>query len=113
MRTQTNQANILIACLQEFKTGGSLKGEWSYGGTYYSVDSYDTLIARFVPLTKTVYLNTAKYSQTTSRHQAEVRRAISEFQAVTFHGEKLSEWTVLPFDGWRDFATRYLNGGNN
>jgi hypothetical protein len=60
-------------------TGNSAKGEFSILDGYYRVYSYGTLIAWYKPYTRAGYsLNSQKYSNTTSRLQNIIRRALAD-----------------------------------
>lgn len=60
-------------------TGNSARGEFSTLDGYYRVYSYNTLIMRYMPYTRAGYLlNSRKYSQTTSRLQNIIRRALAD-----------------------------------
>ena len=61
--------------VEEFKAG-SLSGGHMYQLGEYVVKSYDTLIA--VIRGSGTYVDSRKYSVTTSRHQSIVRQAIGE-----------------------------------
>ncbi len=66
-RTSTQKAAEFIAELKPFTTNGALSGVWR--GNDYLVLSYTTPIAAVNPDAGTAYLNRAKYSVTTSKHQ--------------------------------------------
>ena len=72
----TRNAYLAIAARKSFKAG-ALKGEAHPDGTY-TVYSYAARIALYKP-EHGWSVNEEKYSVTTSRHQAQVRRAVQEW----------------------------------
>jgi hypothetical protein len=60
-------------------TGNSARGEFSILDGYYRVYSYNTLIAWYKPYIRAGYsIKTRKYSNTTSRLQNIIRRALAD-----------------------------------
>lgn len=75
-RVSTQEANRQIRELKDFSTNGSLRGEWR--GGEYVVTSYSTAIAVVRPSEGVAYLNRARYSVTTSRHQGQTGFGVSQ-----------------------------------
>ena len=73
MNITTRNAYLAISALEPFKAG-ALRGEMYKGE--YRVYSYCTVIASHTQ-TNGWEVNNEKYSVTTSRHQSQVRRAVT------------------------------------
>lgn len=80
-RTNTRQAAEFIAELKPFTTNGALSGEWR--GNDYLVLSYTTPIAAVNPDAGTAYLNSARYSVTTSNHQGRAGYGLRDLNPET------------------------------
>ena len=75
-RINTNKAHELIAELKPFTSNGSLSANWQNGD--YVVMSYGTAIALVNPSENLAVLNGRRYSVTTSKHQGQARRGVSD-----------------------------------
>ena len=100
-KVTVRQSNQAISKLQPFKSNGNIEGISYADGQLYRVYSYAALLLEVFPEQKIVLLNTARYSVTTSTHQAQVRSGIWKltqgFQP---------EWTVLEYGN--DQTARHL-----
>lgn len=78
--TYSNYTDIEQAIAKgENFTGNSARGEFSTLDGYYRVYSYNTLIAYYMPYTRAGYImNTRRYSNTTSRLQNIIKRALAD-----------------------------------
>jgi len=68
--------------LDQFKHGASMSARYTTG--WYRVYSYNTEIARYSVVEDVWYVNTNKYSSTTSRQQGIVRRVIANLDHQTY-----------------------------
>jgi N-acetyl-gamma-glutamylphosphate reductase len=75
-RINTRHADGFIARLEPFTSNGAISAAWDQGA--YVVKSYSTAIAVIYPADQRAVVNAARYSVTTSRHQAEVRHGLSD-----------------------------------
>lgn len=75
-RINTRHADAFIAELKPFTSNGAISAELDAVNRYV-VKSYSTAIAVLYPDTRRAILNAARYSHTTSRHQAEARAGVA------------------------------------
>ena len=76
-RINTRTAHEFIRALLPFSSNGAISGDFEKSGEYV-VKSYTTPIMIFDPETRKAFINCQRYSNTTSKHQGQVRRAIGE-----------------------------------
>lgn len=74
-RINTREADAFISELKPFTSNGAISAELD--GAAYVVRSYSTAIAVLYPNNRRAILNAARYSNTTSRHQAEARAGVA------------------------------------
>ena len=83
-RINTNAAHAAIATLQPFTSNGAISADFDGGA--YVVKSYSTAIAVLYPEEGRALLNSASYSVTTSKHQAQAARGVA---ALGYSAEKI------------------------
>lgn len=81
-RVNTREAHLFIAELQPFSSNGAIYGEFDKLGDYV-VKSYTTPIFIYQTQTGKAFVNCERYSNTTSKHQSQVRLAVGKMDNIT------------------------------
>ena len=104
MRYNTNQVSDAIQKREAFTTHGAVYGIVISGKL--AVYSYAEPIALFDFERSRVHLNERRYSNTTGKHQSQVRRAALSFEADGFDVDK---WDDRQFEEVTGLSTRNAN----
>lgn len=104
MRYNVKDASEAIVKGHAFTTKGSLVGIVTNGGL--AVYSYAEPIAFIDPEKWRVHLNERRYTNTTSRHQGQARRAAGELQS---HGYEVDRWSAEQFEEVTGLSTLNRN----